>query len=76
MNPVKTRAEEVYDIPKRQNLSISDIEKLGIIKAPMLRKMLSKGEMRSIRVGRKYFVPRAVLVDWLDRQLNRDIEEA
>ena len=76
MNTVRTKAEEVFDIPKRQNLSVSDIEKLGIIKAPMLRKMLKNGEMRHIRVGNKYFVPRAVLVDWLDLQLNGGIEEA
>jgi excisionase family DNA binding protein len=76
MNTVRTRAEEIFDIPKRQNLSVSDIEELGIIKAAMLRKMLKNGEIRHIRVGNKYFVPRAVLVDWLDRQLNRGVGEA
>lgn len=71
MNTVKTRAEEIFDIPKRQNLSLSDIEALGIVKAPMLRKMVSSGALKSIRVGRKYFVPRKVLIDWLERELNR-----
>jgi excisionase family DNA binding protein len=38
--------------------------------------MLKSGEMPSIRVGKKFFIPKAALVKWLENAGNRPLTAA
>ena len=63
-------AEELYDIPNKQNIPIMDLEKAEIISAQMCKKLYHQGKFPLIRIGAKFFAPRKQVVHWLDEQLN------
>ncbi len=68
------KAEEVYDIPKKQNIPLSELADTKIISAQMCKKLYHQGKFPLMRIGSKYFAPRKSLIQWLDDQLNANVE--
>ncbi len=67
-------AEELYDIPNKQNIPLSEVEAANIVKAQMCKKLYHQGKFPMIRIGNKFFVPRKQLIKWLDDQLNSNMQ--
>ncbi len=67
-------AEELYDIPKKQNIPLSELSKAEIISAQMCKKLYHQGKFPMMKIGNKFFVPRKQIIKWLDEQLNATVE--
>jgi hypothetical protein len=53
-------------IPKRVLFNLREIENLGLIKIPTIKKILGKGEMAYTRIGNKLHIARAELIRYLE----------
>lgn len=53
-------------IPKRVLFNLREIENLGLIKIPTIKKILSKGEITYIRIGNKFHIARNELIRYLE----------
>ncbi len=67
-------AEELYIIPNKQNIPLSEVEEGTIMTAQMCKKLYHQGKFPLIRIGAKFFVPRKQLIKWLDGQLNTNVQ--
>jgi hypothetical protein len=57
-----------YDIliPKGVLFSIKQIDEIGIIKSDMLKKLLYNREIEVVKIGKKNFISRIVLINYLE----------
>ena len=57
-----------YDelIPQGILFSIKQIDEMGIIKSDMLKKLLYNREIEVVKIGKKNFISRTVLVNYLE----------
>ena len=57
-----------YDIliPKGVLFSIKQIDEMGIIKSDMLKKLLYNREIEVVKIGKKNFISRIVLINYLE----------
>ena len=53
-------------IPQGVLFSIKQIDEMGIIKSDMLKKLLFKKDLEAVKIGRKNFISRVVLVNYLE----------
>lgn len=70
------QAEELYDIPTKQNIPLSELAAADIISAQMCKKLYHQGKFPLIKIGAKYFAPRKQVIQWLEDQLNCDTKTA
>ena len=56
-----------YDelIPQGVLFSIKQIDEMGIIKSDMLKKLLYNREIEVVKIGKKNFISRIVLINYL-----------
>ncbi|WP_104687647.1 FAD-binding protein [Helicobacter acinonychis] len=52
-------------LPKGSLFSIKDIEEIGLIKSDMLRKLIFHREIEVVKMGKKNFISRQVLIAFL-----------
>jgi len=71
----KELAMEYYDIPRKANIPLSEIEEKGILKRATALKAIRMGQLKAIKIMSKWFVPREALVDYLAQAI-REGEEA
>ena len=62
-------AEELYNLPQDQNILLSTIEKLGIIKAQTAKNLIHRGELVAIKIGQRFYVPRKELIRFIEASL-------
>ena len=74
MNDLNIMVEEVYDIPKKQNIPLKELEERGILNVNTARKLIYTKELRAIKIGDKWFVPRAWLIEFLEKQIRKSKE--
>ncbi len=67
-------AEELYDIPNKQNIPLSELAAANLISAQMCKKLYHQGKFPLIKIGAKYFAPRKQVVEWLNEQLNASVK--
>jgi len=61
--------ENIYTIPKEQNIALSTIEKQGIAKSQMLKRLIHANKIHAVTFGRKLFIPRMELIRYLAQEL-------
>lgn len=53
-------------IPKKVLFNLREIENLGLIKIPTIKKILAKGEITYTRIGNKLHIARTELIRYLE----------
>lgn len=53
------------ELPQNILLSFRHISEIGAIQYPMIKKLVSKGELTVVKVGTKNFIPRSELIRYL-----------
>lgn len=53
-------------IPQKVLFSIKDIDKLGIIKSDMCKKLIYNRELEIVKLGNKNFISRSELIRYLE----------
>ena len=66
---VKEYIENMYDIPKEQNISLRDVEDAGFMKAQTAKHLIHAGKLHAITFGKKFFIPRMELIRYLANEL-------
>jgi len=61
--------ENIYTIPKEQNIALSTIEEKGFAKAQTLKRLIHANKIHAVTFGRKYFIPRMELIRYLAQEL-------
>ena len=69
------KANEIYDIPAKQNIPLRELEEKGIIDRGLAKKLILQRRFPAVKLGQKYFVPRGALIDWLQERLDNPTEE-
>lgn len=54
-------------IPNLILFSLLDIEKLGIIKVSMMKKLISAGKIQIVKIGNKIHVTRSEIISYLEK---------
>ncbi len=67
---VITHIEGIYTIPKEQNISLATLEQDGFVKAQTAKLLIHRGELKGVKFGKKFFIPRMELIRYLANQLN------
>ncbi len=62
---VKEYIENMYEIPKGQNLALSQIEEAGFFKSQTAKRLIHAGKLKAVTFGRKFFIPRTELIRYL-----------
>jgi len=52
-------------IPQGVLFSIKQIDEMGIVKSDMLKKLIYNREIEVVKIGKKNFISRLVLIDYL-----------
>lgn len=57
-----------YDnlIPKKVLFNLKQIEDMGLIKVPMIKKLIFKGEVEVVKIGNKLHLSRTELIRYLE----------
>ena len=74
MNDLNITVEEIYDIPKKQNIPLKELEERDILNVNTARKLIYAKQLKAIKIGDKWFVPRLWLIEFLENQLKRSKE--
>lgn len=61
--------------PESHTYAIEDLEKFGFRRS-CAYKMLKKGQIPALRIGRKYVIPRAKFEAWFEAQGQRALDKA
>ena len=62
-NKMQTNYNEL--IPQGVLFAIKQIDEMGIIKSDMLKKLIYNREIEVVKIGKKNFISRLVLIDYL-----------
>lgn len=66
---LQKKMSEMYPIPKEQNIKLSTLEDLGFIKSQTAKLEIHRGNLKAIKIGNRFFVPRLELMRYFAQQM-------
>lgn len=72
------KINEMYEIPKEQNIKLNKLEQEGFINSQVAKLEIHRGKLNAVKLGSHFFIPRVELIRYLAQQMgllddNKDI---